>query len=359
MTYPQQGMPGATGLPQMPMGQQALPPQQPTGGYGIESLPGPQGPQGQYPAFPGYAGAGPGVPGTPQAQPLQTAMPGQGWGQQPMQQGQQGMQQGMPPQPQQGQMSQPQQSRTAQLDDGTILDGPGVPPELRGRSWGDARRLYQALSTDWLTRNRQPTTPAQQTMQSVQQPQPPRYGPTPPSQPLPPQQGGQQGQQFWQDPQRSIQEAVSAAVEQRLAPIAQQSQAQAIMQARNIAQTGVQDFGYLEPYVMQIVGQADPELLTNPQTWVAAARMARGQLVEAGQYQPQQSQQRPQSQQVPVNQFFSEAPSAPSLAGYQGQAGVPQPTQTDYEYARRFQMPVDQYMSWKHGVASTQPLGSF
>lgn len=396
-----QGPPGASGVPQMQPGQQTMPSQQNyQGGYSPDHLPPPPG---QQPQQGGYApppqpyGVQPGVPGTQFAQPLSTQQPGQQWGtpaqapQQPQQQWPQGQpaQQNPQGQPQQqwpqGQPAQ-QQGRV-QLDDNTILDGAGVPPELRGRTWADARRLYSALSTDWLQRNSRQQTPAQQSLQQQgfgQQPQGQQFAPQG-QQPFQGQQPGQQPaqdpRQFWQNPQQHIGDIVGQAIEQRLGPVLQRNQQTAILEARNIAQTGIQDFGYLEPDIMQIVSGARPEDLQNPQVWIAAARMARGQRMEAGQYQPQTTQQRqpqipgqngngngggygpgyaqPAYNAPPVNQFFSESPSAPNVGGYGGPQGSgKQATQEDYHYAQKWQMPIQDFMAWKYG-AQPQPVGSF
>lgn len=402
-----QGPPGASGVPQMQPGQQTMPPQQSyQGGYSPDHLPPPPGqqstfgqqPQGGYAPPPQPYGVQPGVPGTQFAQPLSTQQPGQQWGtpaqgqapQQPQQQWPQGQPQqpnyGQQPQQQwpQGQPAQQQPGRV-QLDDNTILDGAGVPPELRGRSWADARRLYSALSTDWLQRNSRQQTPAQQSLQQQgfgQQPQQPQgfqqsFQGQPGQQPN----GQQDPRQFWQNPQQHIGDIVGQAIEQRLGPVLQRNQQTAILEARNVAQTGIQDFSYLEPDIMQIVAGARPEDLQNPQVWIAAARMARGQRMEAGQYDPRAAQQRqpqvpgqqngqqngqygpgyvvPAYQAPPVNQFFSESPSAPNVGGYGGPQGSgKQPTQEDYHYAQKWQMPIQDFMAWKYG-ANPQPVGSF
>jgi hypothetical protein len=100
------------------------------------------------------------MPAAPAQQPGYPQQPWQGYGQQQAQQPQYQqpqppVQQGYPqygappqqPQPQfQGQAQQPQFSHD------TILDGPGVPPELRGRTFGQAMQVYGALANSWLTR---------------------------------------------------------------------------------------------------------------------------------------------------------------------------------------------------------------
>ena len=368
---PPQGPPGASGVPQLPQGQQVLPPQQTQGvSYSPDHLPPPPGQQGAYgatPPQPAY-GTQPGVPGTQIAQPWNTAAPQQQWGapQQAQQWSQQQQQAPVPPtfqqQPPQQQTAQQPQPHSVELNDNAILDGPAVPAELRGRTWGDARRLYSALSNDWLQRNRT-TTPAAQTLQSQA-----------PQQQAPAQQHSapQGSAPFWQNPDQRIAEVVGQVVDQRLGPVLQRNQQQGILEARQIAATGIPDFGYLEPDIMQIVAGASPDDLQNPQFWLAASRMARGQRVEQGQYQfnPQQQQppaapgrapggpgysqpygQQPAYAPPPVHSFFSESPSAPNIpSAYGANGGAKTPSQDDYFYAQRWQMPIQDFMAWKYGA---------
>jgi hypothetical protein len=364
----------STGMPQQPAVQQQ-PQQQPQQGYDSSfwldrPAPGQQ-PQQQTPVYgqqpqqqgnlytpqnfqpQGYGLQQP--QGQPQPAPQQPQqLPPQQWGQQTQQ-----------PAPgvygQQQQQFQPRaQPATVQLSDDVHLDGESVPQELRGRTWGEARRLYSALSTEWLQRNRGGGQPQQ------------------PQQQLPPQQFGQpqaqaqpqRGANFFSNPDERIAEVVrqelQATVLPALQPMVQQSQANGIMQARNIAATGMQDFQQLETPVMEMLASADPRDLQNPQVWIAAANMVRGQLVATGQYQQgQQRQGMPQPQQQfgpgvsqPASTFFSEGPTAPSMYSQQGPSGNVQPTQTDYHMAQRFGMSINDWMISKLGPAAL-PQGRF
>lgn len=382
--------PGGSGLPAMPQGQQTLPPNQ-YSGYSIDHLPPAPQQQGGLPY-----GVQPGVPGAQIAQPLQTAQPQQQWGVPPQaspqgwpaQQPQMPGQFGTPQQPQWPQQQQAQRPGTVSLDDNAILDGPAVPPELRGRTWGDARRLYSALSTDWLQRHGRPTTPAAQSLQAQgfmqpqapqgpQAPQRPGFQPQGPQTPQAPMAAPADSRQFWANPDQRIAEVVGQVMEQRLGPMLQpmiaRNQQGAILEARQVAATGTNDFQYLEPDIMQIVARANPADLQDPQVWISAADMARGRRLASGQYQPQQAQ-RPQvpgnpngagygpgtsvpaPQGPPVHSFFSESPSAPNVPGAYGSSNGTQATQEDYHFAQKFQMPIQDYMSWKHGA---QPAGRF
>lgn len=377
---PQHGVyatpPGATGVPQMQPGQQSMPAQWPSGGYSVDHLPAPQqtGWNGapQQPQQP-WNGAQPGVPGTQIVQPWNTQQPGQQWGvpTPPGPAPQPGWPQAPGGQPApQGYAPFPQQpgavAARVELNDQAILSGPAVPAELQGRTWGDARRLYSALSNDWLQRNRQPQTPAQQTL-SAQQPVP--QVPTQPAAPAP---GGADPRQFWANPEQRIAEIVSQTVSSQMQPMMQRNQQTGILEARQIAATGISDFAYLEPEIMQLVSGATPEYLQKPETWLAAARMARGMKMEQGQYRP--TQQAPRAAQVPgqqpswapaqptapVGSFFTESPSAPSVNGSYGNGGPRAVTQEDQFYAQKWQMPIQDFMAWKYGAApQPQLMGSY
>ena len=348
----------STGVPQLPFGQQTL---QPQGAYGhqysIDHLP-PPAPR----------------PGQQQAQPPQQFQQQTGQQLAP----QQFVPQGYAPQPQQPpyapppqqapygpapqqQPNQPAQQRI-ELNDNLILDGPGVPAELRGRSWGEARRVYSALAANWLQGNAPSQTPAQQSLAQQQQPsQLPRqqFGQAPQQQPM--QQPTQQGQagQFWQNPDQRIADVVRQQIQETvlpaLQPMVQQTRAQAVMQARNVAATGMADFSQLETDVVATLANATPEDLANPQVWINAADLVRGRRVAAGQYQPprpqvpgQQPQQFGPGTAQPTFQFFTEGPTAPGNYG-QPQASA-QPTQTDYDNAKRWGMNIGDWMAWKNGV---------
>lgn len=354
--------------------------QQPSGysGYSIDHLPPPpqRGPQqGNYGNVPGVsygqppAQQGYGVPGAQVQQPAYVPP-------QQLQQFAPQQQPGLPPQqfPQGQQFQQPQQFAPQQPPAGpqlgfapapnTILDGPNVPPELRGRTWGDAIRLYNGLATDWRQRNAQPQTPAAQTQQQMQQPSG-----------LPPQfpQGQQPStpQSFFQNPDERIAQVVRQQIEQTvmpaLQPVIAMTSEQRLLQARAVASQQMPDFQQLEPDIMSTLASAPPESLGNPQVWIAAARMARGRAIEEGRYRPVQQQTTTTTHQVQVPgtpqgwqgpgaatpaaqpyQFFTESPTAPSAFQY-GASGAPQPTQADYQQASKFGMDIGTWMLWKTG----------
>jgi hypothetical protein len=341
---------GSTGVPQMPQQPQVQQPgvQQ---GYSFDpaNLPQPQQqvqtPQQGQSQQPSWA------PQQPQQQFAQQPQQGQPWGGQP-------------------QMPQAPQAQRFVPQGQMILDGPDVPPELRGRTWGEAMRLHTALATDWRQRNAAPT-PAQQTLQS--QGQFPQQAPQGQPQAQRPQAQAQANPAaFFQDPERRVAEIVGQVIDQRvmpaLQPMVQQSQASAVHEARRIAAQGMPDFQQLEGELVQALSQLPASELTNPGVWVAAANMIRGQQVASGQYRaPQQNGQVPQpqwngngafggryepaQQQIPQGQFFSEAPTAPPVQGYAQNGAGRMPTQEEQFYAQKWGMPIGEFMAYKYGVA--------
>jgi len=298
------------------------------------------------------------IPGQ-QAQPQyaqQYSGPGTAFPQQPQVQ-QQPQQPQYPSNPQYGQpigqtaqsqpiYGQPQQQARTVLSDTTILDGDDMPVELRGRTFGQMKQIYNALANDWIQRNpqQQPNAPAAMQQQAQhQQAQP------------------DQAEDFWTDPAQFVRRAVSEAV----APVTQQALGAQIAQARQIATTGVPDFPQLEAEVVSLMSGLDEGTRANPQSWVNAIDLARGRLIRSGQYQsngngqptpgrpvPSQYGQPPSpnggpgyavpATQVPLYGFFTESPTPPAP---NGQTGVP--SQEDAFYAQKFGMDPQTFMAWK------------
>lgn len=361
MVAPGVMVPGAVQQAQ-PTGQFMVPPGNQTA-YGIANLPPappppgqpqfqgqvPLGPQGQY-GLPGAYGQPPMVPAQymqqlPAQPPVQQP---QGWPQGP-----QGPQ-GGPQQP--GTAPVPSQGQPQQLSPQTRLDGPNVPPELRGRTIGEVMALYNSMAT---------------MAQGYGRPQ--AGAPMVPAQPgAGPQVGGQQQPaaappgSFWQNPDQRFEQILERVIDQRMGPVVQFTQTQALTGARMAAQQQVPDFAQLEVEVQQLVANAQPEALANPNTWIGAADIVRGRQMREGRYQPQARQPQlpgqqpspsmqpgglpgmPNSTQLPPGAFFTEAPAAPAPVGMGGTPA--QPTAQDVAAAAKFNMPIAEYMGWKYGV---------
>lgn len=366
------GAPQGWGGPPPGQGQQAFDasgrPIQPTG-------PHPTVPYGEQPPQGGSWGAPPGwSPGYGQ-QP--------GWGQPPQGGGQQ---------PQGG---QPQGGRAFQLQDDMLLDGPNVPPELRGRTFGQVKAIYTALANDWLTRQRSATPPQGGGQPGAGGGQPgmgaPPQGQQPPGAP----------RWDWSNPADAFRSVVREELGTMLQPLMAQSNATGVAQARSVAQQQIPDFGYLEGTIMQHVANLPPESLADPRVWINAARLARGELMETGQYRfgagaggggGQQPTGQPTGWQggpgappgfgaprqglssfvngqgnaigqppagfgygttgimsVPANQpyqFFSEGPTPPAFSELGGGGLSP----AEAFVAREMGMAADQYLVWRGGV---------
>jgi hypothetical protein len=248
---------------------------------------------------------------------------------------------------QQGQPGQFQQQMPAPqgMSDQTILSGPAIPPELQGRSWGEAKQIYSGLR-DVVLRS------AQQVPQSaLTQQQAPLHSPAP-AQGAPNNINGQaplagNGQDFWRNPAEAIDRAIATRLDQALAPVVQRTQLEAAQSAQQIVASEFPDFAAYAPAVLTSLQQADPRLLGNAELWRTAYFVAKGRaqafsgLNGAGgnpggqQGQPQQpfvgGQQAPQGyfqpqqalpgqQPVPnMNSFFTEQPGrqGPSQQGVQ------------------------------------------
>lgn len=299
-----------------------------------------------------------GIPQTPQPQQQHPTIP---LNPQPQPQGQMQGWQGMPPQPPANQAPQQPQSPQFQtpqgqrfeVPDNAILDGPNVPPELRGRSWGQVRQLYSALSTQFLAGRQQQQNQQQPESQPQQQaPQQPQGG-----RPAGPQQGG-----FWSDPEATIARVVDQRINSALAPIQQQTAQQQAEQAMRVAASGISDWQTLWPEIIQVVSEsnADPRALGNPAVWSNAADLARGRLAGRGQYQtgvvqaPAQVQRGPGSwvpaqMAPPMGGMFTEAPTPP-----QNQFGQPQQNNTltpeEQFYAQKSGMSNEEYVAWRNQI---------
>lgn len=344
------GLPGGGGPPQ---GQPYFePPQQPAGS-GWQMPPAPQS-QGTFPQ-------------QPQQQPQYQAPQPQYQPQQPQYQAPQPQYQ---PQPQQPQVQNPPQR--VEIPDHVVLDGAGVPTELRGRTWGQVKQIYGALANDFVMRqgapNNQRPQPQQQPVYTQGEPnggQPVRGQP---------QRG--QGGTFWEDPEASI----TRIVDSRIAPITQRTTAMAIQEAMNVARMSIPDFAYLEGEIMQIVQGADGQALTDPRLWQSTAELARGRMMGQGRYDSRAAvaQQSPQAQHnpafargpgtyvpalanpiPPVGQFFTEAPTPPQFPNGNGndvQSRVAALTNEQRMYASKMQMSLEDYVMWQGGVVQTAPV---
>lgn len=322
------------------------------------------------------------MPGFQQAQPQPQPQPQQPQYQQPApQQPQgtfpQGTQPPYQPQPQQ-QQQQPQQPEV-RIPDNFVLDGPNVPQELRGRTWGQVRQVYGALASEFIARPGaaaapRPNVPQQPAPQpQMQQPQQPQQNRAP---------------SFWEDPEGSIRRVV----DEQLQPVTQRTMQSAAEDARRSAMAEIPDFGVLEAEMIPMLRAApDARLLTDVNFWKSTADLARGRLMGRGEYQhvqqnqnqnqqPQQGFRQPAPQVVvgytqqgqPIygspnqrgpgvavpaqQQFFTESPTPPMngtfLGGNQMNQWELSPEQK--LYAQKMGMTEQEYRDWSGGIAPSQ-----
>lgn len=250
-----------------------------------------------------------------------------------------------------------------------IQPGSGVPPELVGRTVGQAFQIYSALATEWLRRTPQGG--------GTQAP------PPAPGQPAPAQPGAAPGAprptagappagDFWRDPEGSIKRIVAESVAQQMAPVTQASQETEIIRARDIALAGIPDAQALWPEMVQALQGVDAAGLMNPQVWQRAADMARGTMMRAGTYRapapaaapaapspaspngpftaaggrPSIPAGSPGAAVLPQVAFFVEGPSTPQGGGAGGSLSA-----EEADVASKFGMSPQDYQAWKGGVS--------
>lgn len=336
-------------------------------------MPVPQGQPVNVPMPPGMSAAGAAMPAQPHTAPIviqdtggiqypPSAMP-------PVQPS------GQPTQPVQGQPAQPAQPQAGQLGVQppagatvlgmeTVLDGPSVPQEIRGWTFGRLLNAYGGLRDVALRyaagapgAPQAPATPAQPS-----QPSAPASAPQAGSQ-TPPAQGWN-----WANPADSIRqvvrEVISAEVAPALAPIQQNAHLSQVAQARNqVAQEiGIQRFIAMESAIMQRLQGVDPAVLANPAIWRTAAEAAAGQAVLFGQ--PQGGQPQPPRTLPPQNVPQGGQP-VPNLNGFWAEpsgGGAPVAAAglnaREIELARAMNVPEESWLAWKNGIQSQQATQS-
>lgn len=234
------------------------------------------------------------------------------------------------------------------------------PPELWGRTMGEAMRYYSIMRQDFIRQQqagqRQPQLQGQP-QQPQAAPQQPQYQPA--QQPQPQQPTGYippQPQQPVEVPLTldAVQRVVEQTLSRAMAPMAQASAVSVQQQMRQ----RFPDWAQHEQAILAELQGADPSQLLNPQLWESAYYFVKGKWATENP-QRQQMVFMDQHRQPPINQassggpiyqpvpaeFFSEAPTAPNQQTANGQLNDPM----DEVYARRFGMPVEEYRAWKGG----------
>lgn len=155
----------------------------------------------------------------------------------------------------------------------------------------------------------------------------------------------------------AVRQEIQQSVGPMLQPMMQQTHATQVAQARQIASSQIPDFASLEGDVMERISNMPPESLQNPEMWIHAADLVRGQRMRTGQqpqaFQQQQVQQQPQAARfVPAQQAsymgFTENPTPPAV----DQLGGGSLSQAEVNVAKSMGMSSQEYMMWKGGVTA-------
>ena len=249
---------------------------------------------------------------------------------------------------------------------------PAYPPELWGKTLGEAMRYYSVMRQDFMVRNapqQQPQQPPPQApyqrqpvMQPHQQPQQPAYQPNYGGYQAPqqvPQIQQVQPQGF--DPAQ-MDEIVQRAVSAALGPV-QQVTAQSVYQQ---VRQRFPDWDQFDAEIQMAVSGASPQQLLNPQMWESAYFFVKGRVLsdprrQQPQYVPDARDpfNRPVNgaTQTPPPSVFTESsiPQAPGNPGGPGGGNQEAFSPHDIEMARRFGIPVEEYRAWKGGRVPPPP----
>lgn len=272
---------------------------------------------------------------------------------------------------------QPQQQPPVQMGEQTVLDGPGVPAELRGRTWAEMSRIYSGLRDIALRANNQQIPqpqPVPQPQPQVQpQAQPGGQWGQPPVQQQPGQQqpGSFSQADFLRNPadatrtmiQHELQQAIQTVLLPALAPLNAQTNQLGMQSAVSTvaAEVGHARFQAMLPAIHEQLRGVDPRALTNPEMWRIAARSVAGNYALQGQPIPGTQQPHPtfgtpaggypvqivQQNPIPgLGSFFSEQPGQ---AGQNGANGIVL-SPAEKAAARAMEMTESDYAAWKGGV---------
>lgn len=263
------------------------------------------------------------------------------------------------------------QAVRAQFNGGEILDGPGIPQELRGRRVADVMGIYGKLIDHYSkTRAVAPAVPGQPAAVAAipgQPAAPAQYAA--PGQPLPPPAAPTQQNSFMTSMQQMVKQAVGEAVGPMQAAT-HQTQARAV---EADASTRIPDFHLIREDLMGIISTAAPEHQANPAFWDESANLARGRFygrqmaanpaaapsaappaamstyAQPYGYQPQMNgiPSVPAAQPQP-HQYFTESPTPPAVYGQPYMGGL---TPAQQEAAKGFGMEDAEYQAWSQPVA--------
>lgn len=215
-------------------------------------------------------------------------------------------------------------------------------PELHGRTVRDAMGNYQIMREFF-----QEFQPLIAKGQLVRKDAPAGQQPAAPAAPTPPKAGDPRAS-FFADPEAAIERVVG----RMLAPVLQQNTVTAAQAALSRVRQEIPDFNQYEGTIMAALANADPSVLSNPDTLRAAYFHERGKRdyeARRGGTQPvvptaPAAPQRPLTpQQSP---WFTEAPNAPPPQQPSAAPAYGVATEQDKIMARKFDIPVENYLAF-------------
>lgn len=217
-----------------------------------------------------------------------------------------------------------------------IRPGPGVPPELVGRTLGQAFTIYNGLAQQYVRNMQGGTAPA------------PQQAATPPQQPTQPTQ--QPTRSFWANPQESI----AQIVKQEVAAATQQIALPQQIQAARASVAALPAYAQHAAAIDAKIAALPPEMQAKPEAWQTALKLAVGEAALSGT--PAAAPQPQQPQQFGFPQLNSPGFVAPQFGFTEvpGQNVAPQlqPLSAEEQHVmRNFNMTEEQYRAWKGGVA--------
>lgn len=262
-------------------------------------------------------------------------------------------------------------AQTVPLGPNTILDGPGIPPELRGKSFSEVMGIYGSMRNVVLrvAEGGQPIAGPPTADRGA--PAPAAVPAAPAAPPAPGAPAAPSKEDFWRDPIGSITAALIPKIDERIQaatePFRQGAVDTTVQRVQQQISTEFPDFAAYEPAVREMLKGAAPEQLANAELWRTAYWVSKGRATAppaAGGGNGTQPPAAPPAparpatpyppqpvvgggQPVPnMTSFFSEAPSAPNSA-----VGAASLTPSQLAVAAAMNMSPDQYVAWKGGVA--------
>lgn len=259
-------------------------------------------------------------------------------------------------------MTAPAGLPNASLNQRIAPGDPNFPPELHGRTLGDAMRWYGIMRTEFVRQE------AAKTAQPPGAPAAAPSGPPPAATPTVPLPAAPNSAPAGDDIEARIARAVATAMGSVLPGVT----AASAVSIEQSVKGGFPDWDLYAPTVREMLSKANPEAVLNPETWKAAYFFAKGKaLTEAPPAaapppaapmwsSPAGATVTPPPPPPTADRgWFTEGPSAPPPNTNPG--GIaPELDPRVQEMARKFNMPVGEYVRWMHGnvppvVAPGQP----